>query len=82
MRPVSFSAFDAVDMLTPAAAATSWIVIRPFFPPAISTAFSRIFREKTFSLSVRQVRKGFLIQILFLAERRLRQDPQTKTSGP
>jgi hypothetical protein len=35
MRPVSFNAFDAVEMLTPATRATSWMVIRPRFPPSI-----------------------------------------------
>ena len=62
IRPVSFSAFDAVEMLTPAAAATSWMVILPLFPPDIFRAppadsdvrkpFTKFLSsEKRFSLS-------------------------------
>jgi hypothetical protein len=50
-------------MLTPAAAATSWMVVRPVFPPAIFIATSDIFDEKTFSLLVRQVGKAFPNQV-------------------
>jgi hypothetical protein len=66
MRPLLFNAFDAVEMLTPAAAATSWIVIR-FFVPPVSRISSLSCREKTFYQIACQVRKGFLTDSTFPA---------------
>ena len=60
MRPLSLSAFDTVETLTPATLARSWMVMRlPFKRGVFRMASRPLWREKTFSLMKCQYEKTF-----------------------